>query len=171
VDIQFTLLFFLFIAVAAFIAKRMMAQGGRSSAAEDIVEQIAPFLSDRAALRIKVARDLRGKRIDGAGRIADVRAFPETVVIVIRARVDVQTAGTAIEQDVVFDLTFIRPDEPDEAGMGRYVEFTGILADVTAPGGTPVISVEPGEILYIGDGPPGDTQPEEELPEEPAVFR
>jgi hypothetical protein len=172
VDVEFTLLFFLFIAIAAFIAKRMIAQGVQSPTIEDIVSEIAPILNDPAALHRKVTRDLSYKRIHGKGVIADIETSPETVTIRVRDRVAAESAGAASQRDVVFELAFMRPDEPDEAGVNQYVEFTGILIDITAGGGTPVLTVEPGEILYIGDGPPDAAGfDDEDPPDTTAEFR
>lgn len=171
-DVEFTLLFFLFIAIAAFIAKRMIAQGGQSPTIEEIISEIAPILNDPAALHRKVMRDLSHKRIHGKGVIADIETSPETVTIRVRERITAEADGACLKRDVVFELLFMRPDDPDEAGVNQYVEFTGILIDIRAGGGTPVLTVEPGEILYIGDGPPDDTgSDDEEIPDTTAEFQ
>jgi len=162
VDVTFTLLFFFLVAVAAIIAKGMMAQGSRYPTIEEIVSEIAPILYDPVALHRKVARDLRNSRIAGAGTITDIRTSPETVILTLRDRVTAEIDGGASVRDVVFELMFMRPDDPDAAGINQYVEFTGILIDITAPGGTPVLTVAPGEILYIGDGPPDAAGPPDE---------
>ncbi len=167
-DVEFTLLFFVLIAVAAFIAKKVIDQRDESPTIEEIISEIVPILSDPAALHRKVARDLRHRRIHGAGTITDIEAAHSTVIVRVRDRIAAEAAGTTSERDIVFELQFIRPDDPDEAGVGRYVEFTGILIDITAAGGMPVLSVAPGEILYIGDVPPEGEQPGDDEPPETA---
>jgi len=162
VDVKFALLFLFLIAVAAVITKRLMGHSGRSLTTEDIVSEITPILNDPPALGRKVARDLRHSRIAGAGTITGIRTSPETVILTLRDRVTAEIAGAASVRDVVFELMFMRPDDPDDAGINQYVEFTGILIDITAPGGTPVLTVAPGEILYIGDGPPDAAGPPDE---------
>jgi hypothetical protein len=164
VDVKFTLLFFLFIAVAAFIAKRVIGRTDQSPTIEEIMSEIVPIIADPAALHRKVVRDLRHRRIHGAGTITDIEPSQKTVIIRVRDRVAIEAAGAALERDIVFELRFIRPDEPDAAGVGQYVEFTGILIDITAGTAVPVLSVDPGEILYIGDVPPEAILPEDDDP-------
>jgi hypothetical protein len=56
--------------------------------------------------------------------------------------------------------------------VGQYVEFTGILIDISAGTAVPVLSVDPGEILYIGDIPPEAMLPEDDDPSDAEVrFR
>jgi hypothetical protein len=154
VDTKFTLLFFLFVALAAFITKRMMSSRDDNPGIEDIVSEIIPILNDPAALHRKVARDLRKKRIRAAGAITDITTSPRMEIVRVRDRVAVQTGGMAGERDVIYELAFMHPDTLDDAGVGQYVEFTGLLIDIAGGSGTPVITVNPGEILYIGDEPP-----------------
>jgi hypothetical protein len=52
------------------------------------------------------------------------------------------------------------------------VAFTGILIDITGGTGTPVITADPGEILYIGDCPPdAEGSEDEDEPEAGDEFR
>ena len=62
--------------------------------------------------------------------------------------------GAAFERDVVYELAFMRPDTLDDAGVGQYVEFTGILIDITGGTGTPVITADPGRSSTSGPGRP-----------------
>ena len=125
-DLKFALFFFLLVAVAAFITKRMMGHSGQPLTTEDIVSEIAPMFNDPPALHRKVARDLRHSRIAGVGTITDIRTSPKTVIfLTLRERITAaETDGAASVRDVVFELMFMRPDDPDDAGVNQYVEFT-----------------------------------------------
>jgi hypothetical protein len=171
VDLNFTLFFLLLAAVAGFIAKRLIGRSDDEPAIEEIISEIVPFLNDPAALHRKVARDLRQRRIRGGGTIIDITPTRRTEIVRIRDRVAVETDGAAVERDVVYELAFMRPDTLDEAGVGQYVEFTGILIDITGGTGTPVITADPGEILYIGAGPPDGADADEEPPDTGDEFR
>lgn len=155
-DLRFTLLFFLLIAVVAFITRRMMNRYDNSAAVEEIVSEIIPLLNDPTALGRKYARDLRNRRILGSGTIFDISTTSKAQIIRVRERIAVETDGMTTERDVVFDLSFMHPDTLDDAAPGRYVEFTGILTGVTGRAGTPLLAVDPGEILFIGDRPTDD---------------
>gem|GEM_PF-4451704 len=158
---QFILLFFIFVAVAAFIAKHLMSRRDERPGIEEIVSEIIPILNDPAALHRKVVRDLRGMRMQASGEIVDIVSDRKGEIIRIRDRVAADEGGMGSERDVVYELLFMFPDTLDDAGPGLYVEFTGLLIDITAGTGMPVITVDPGEILYIGDGPPDGVTPEE----------
>jgi hypothetical protein len=164
VNVEFALSFFIVIAVAAFIVKRMMSRSDEPSSVEEIISEAFPFINDPAALHRKFVRDLRGNRIYGAGTITDITTTPETVTIEVRDRAYPETVGGIAECDVVFELLFARQDAPDEAGVDQYVEFTGILIGISAKQGTPVLAVDPGELLYVGDEPSDDVQDEGEDP-------
>jgi hypothetical protein len=153
-DLRFTLLFLLLIAVAAFIARLVISRRSDDPAIEEILTEIVPVLNDPAALHRKVARDFRKMRIRGAGTIVDITAKPGTEIVRVRDRVTVETGGVTGERDIVYELAFMHPDTLDDARVGQYVEFTGILINVMGGSGTPVLTVDPGEILHIGDGPP-----------------
>ena len=163
-NVEFALSFFIVIAAAAFIVKRMMSRDDEPSSVEEIVSEVFPFVNDPAALHRKFVRDLRGKRIYGAGTITDIATTPQTVTIEVRDRAYPETTWGIAECDVVFELLFARQDAPDEAGVGQYVEFTGILIGIAARQGTPVLAVDPGELLYMGDEPSDDVEDENEDP-------
>ena len=170
-DLNFTLFFLLLAAVAGFIAKRLIGRSDDEPAIEEILAEIIPFLNDPAALHRKVARDLRQRRIRGSGKIIDITPTRRTEIVRIRDRVAVETDGAAVERDVIYELAFMRPDTLDDAGVGQYVEFTGILVDITGGTGTPVITADPGEILYIGAGPPDGADADNEPPDTGGEFR
>lgn len=171
-DLNFTLFFLLLAAVAGFIAKRLIGRSDEEPSIEEILSEILPFLNDPAALHRKVARDLRQRRIRGGGTIIDITPTQKTEIVRIRDRVAVKADGAAVERDVIYELAFMRPDTLDDAGVGQYVEFTGILIDIMGGTGTPVITADPGEILYIGAGPPDAEGPEDEdLPDTDDEFR
>ncbi len=161
-NIEFALSFLITIAVAAFIVKRILNRSEEPPTVEEIVSEILPFIDDPAGLRRKFVRDLRRRRMYGAGTITDITTRLETVTFELRHRVYLQTAGGSVERDVIFELIFGRADAPDEADVDEYVEFTGIIIDITARHGTPVLGVEPGELLYIGDEPSDTPQSEGE---------
>lgn len=169
--IRFIALLLFLVAVVAFVMKRVMDRRDETPDIEEILAEILPFLDDPAALHRKVARDLRKRRIRGAGTIIDIMPTPTAEVVRVRDRAAVEIGGAAVERDVIYALGFMRPDTLDDVGLHRYVEFTGILMDITAITGTPLITVDPGEILYIGDGPADEVGPEdEEFPETGGPF-
>jgi hypothetical protein len=162
VNVQFTLIFLAIIAVVAFIAKSILSRGDEPPTVDEIVSEILPFINDPAALHRTFVRDLRRRRIYGAGTITDITTTPKTVTIELRHRVYLEASGGVVERDVILELIFGRADAPDEADVDDYVEFTGIIIDMTARHGTPVLGVDPGELLYIGEEPSETPQSEEE---------
>ena len=85
-DLNFTLFFLLLAAVAGFIAKRLIGRSDDEPAIGEILSEIIPFLNDPAALHRKVARDLRQRRIRGAGKIIDITPTRRTEIVRIRDR-------------------------------------------------------------------------------------